>query len=85
MNNNFIEEELEALEEQVEYDEREMPKEDAELLGGILMDIQNNLDSETTIKNVIKYLMNKNDIQSFDGQGIRFKLENDEVEIIKGE
>ena len=63
-------------------DEKPMELADAEILGGILVDIKNNVDSETIVKAVIKCLMNKNDIQSF-GTNPCFKLKNGEVEIVE--
>ena len=69
--------ELEELE-----DEKPMELADAEILGGILVDIKNNVDSKTIVKNVIKCLMNRNDIQRF-GTNLGFRLNKGEIEIIE--
>ena len=64
-------------------DEIKMPQADAEILGGIMVDIEKGIDSSTTVKNVIAYLMRKNDIDGFNGNNVRFELKDNEVVIIK--
>ncbi len=74
---------LDEIFEEYEDEEFEMPQADAEILGGILVDIEKNVDSSETVKNVIKYLMKKNDINAFDGNKVSFELKDDDVNVIK--
>ena len=65
------------------FEEFEMPQADAEILGGILVDIEKGVDSSTTVENVVAYLMKKNDIDCFDGEKVRFEFKDNEVIIVK--
>lgn len=76
-------EELDEIFEEYEDEDFEMPQADAEILGGIMVDIEKGIDSSTTVKNVIAYLMKKNEIDGFNGNKVRFELKDNEVVIIK--
>ena len=78
-------EELDEIFEEYEDEEfvMEVPQADAEILGGIMVDIENDVDNSDIVKNVIKYLMKKNEIDGFNGNKVSFELKDNDVNIIK--
>ena len=63
------------------YDE--IPPSHAEILGGIMVDIEKGVDSSEIVKNVILYLLKRNEIDGFNGNKVSFELKDNDVNIIK--